>query len=74
VHSPPGSGAPDIAARVLGEKLGEALGQPVVVENRPGSNGNIAGELAAKVAKRCPKCRTQVHVRKLTCGCGHQFS
>ena len=24
--------------------------------------------------KRCPKCRTQVHVRKLTCGCGHQFS
>jgi hypothetical protein len=24
--------------------------------------------------KRCPKCRTQVHIRKLTCGCGHQFS
>ena len=50
VHSPPGSGAPDVAARVLGERLGEVLGQPVVVENRPGSNGNIAGELAARAA------------------------
>jgi tripartite-type tricarboxylate transporter receptor subunit TctC len=47
VHIPPG-GAPDIAARVLGEKLAESLGQPVVVENRPGSNGVIAAELVAK--------------------------
>jgi tripartite-type tricarboxylate transporter receptor subunit TctC len=47
VPIPPG-GAPDIAARVLGQKLGEALGQPVVVENRAGANGNIANELVAK--------------------------
>jgi tripartite-type tricarboxylate transporter receptor subunit TctC len=47
VPIPPG-GAPDISARVLGQKLSEALGQPVVAENRPGSNGNIAMELVAK--------------------------
>ena len=44
---PPG-GAPDIAARILGEKLNEALGQPIVVENRAGSNGVIAVEMLAK--------------------------
>lgn len=47
VPIPPG-GAPDIAARVLGAKLAEFIGQPVIVENRTGSNGNIAGEFVAK--------------------------
>ena len=49
VPIPPG-GAPDIAARVVGQKLSDALGQPVVVENRPGSNGNIAAEATARAA------------------------
>jgi tripartite-type tricarboxylate transporter receptor subunit TctC len=49
VPIPPG-GAPDISARVVGQRLSELVGQPVVVENRPGSNGNIAMDLLAKSA------------------------
>ena len=49
VPNPPG-GATDTIARVIAPGLGDALGQPVVVENRPGSNGNLSSELAAKSA------------------------
>jgi tripartite-type tricarboxylate transporter receptor subunit TctC len=47
VPIPPG-GAPDIAARLISQKLSESTGQPVVVENRVGANGNIASDLVAK--------------------------
>jgi len=49
VPNPPG-GATDTIARVVSPRLGEALGQPVVVENRPGSNGNLSSELVARAA------------------------
>jgi tripartite-type tricarboxylate transporter receptor subunit TctC len=49
VSYPPG-GAADVVARVVGTPLATRLGQPVVVENRPGSNGNLAGELVATAA------------------------
>ena len=49
VPIPPG-GAPDIAARVIGQKLSENVGQPVVIENKVGANGNIANDLVAKSA------------------------
>jgi len=42
------AGATDILARVIGQKLTEAWGQPVIIDNRPGANGNIGSEYAAK--------------------------
>lgn len=49
VAFPPG-GSTDLAARVLGEKLGAALGQTFIVENKPGASGNIGAEFVAKSA------------------------
>jgi tripartite-type tricarboxylate transporter receptor subunit TctC len=49
VPNPPG-GATDTLARVFAPRLGESLGAPVVVENRPGSNGNLAMEATARAA------------------------
>jgi tripartite-type tricarboxylate transporter receptor subunit TctC len=49
VPYPPGGGT-DIFARIVGARLGEALGQQIVVEQRPGAAGVIGAEAAAKAA------------------------
>ncbi len=49
VPIPPGGG-PDLVGRLIAGRLSETLGQPVVVENRVGGNGVVAGEAVAKAA------------------------
>ncbi len=49
VPVPPG-GSNDLLARIVAEKLAASMGQPVVVDNRPGASGNIATEFVAKSA------------------------
>ena len=46
----PPSGAADIVARILAQKLGDALGATVVVDNRAGAGGNLGTDLVAKAA------------------------
>ena len=43
-------GAADLTARTLGEKMGQVLGQPLVIDNKPGANGVVGIDLAAKSA------------------------
>ena len=44
-------GGTDVATRIIAEPLGEVLGQRIVVENKPGAGGTIAGDLIAKGTK-----------------------
>src|SRR5262250_2159304 len=46
----PPAGTTDIVGRIVAQKLGERLGQPVVVENRPGAGGTLGSDLVAKSA------------------------
>src|SRR6266540_5168400 len=49
VPFPPG-GPADALARIVGDKLAQSLGQPFVIENKPGAGGNIGMEQGAKAA------------------------
>ena len=49
VPAPPG-GAIDTIARVVGDKIGAAMGQPVIVDNRPGASNNLGTDVLAKAA------------------------
>ena len=51
----PGTGI-DILARTLGQKMGDDLKTPVVVENRPGASGNIGTEAVAKSPRTATRC------------------
>lgn len=46
----PGGGQTDVVARTLSQKLAEVLGQPVVVDNRPGAAGSIGADIAVRAA------------------------
>lgn len=46
----PAGGPVDVLARVLGQKLSDALGQPFVVDDRPGASGTLGSEFVAKAA------------------------
>src|SRR5262245_52880210 len=43
-------GITDILARALGQKLGEAIGQSIVIDNRPGANSQVGAEIVARAA------------------------
>ena len=44
----PAGGITDIGARLVSQKLGEALGQPAVIENRPGASGTLGVDAVTK--------------------------
>src|SRR5688572_11133012 len=43
-------GAPDLIGRIVGQKLNEEMGQPVIVDNRAGATGNVGAEIVAKAS------------------------
>ncbi len=49
-------GSTDILARVLSEHLTRSLGQPVIVDNKPGASGNIGSAMVARAGPTATRC------------------
>jgi tripartite-type tricarboxylate transporter receptor subunit TctC len=52
----PAGGATDLFARTLSQKISEKLGQPLVVENRPGAGGTLGSDLRPRPAQTATRC------------------
>src|SRR5262249_12724137 len=63
---PPG-GAADLLARLIGQPLSQRLGQPLIIENRPGAGSNIATEA---VVRAVPNGSTLLHVSSVNAASG----
>jgi tripartite-type tricarboxylate transporter receptor subunit TctC len=46
----PAGGTSDVLARLIGQKIGDAMGQMVIVDNKPGASGNLGAEIVARAA------------------------
>jgi tripartite-type tricarboxylate transporter receptor subunit TctC len=46
----PAGGTSDVLARLIGQKIGDAMGQMVIVDNKPGASGNLGAEMVARAA------------------------
>lgn len=50
----PAGGPPDVLSRLVGQRMSEAFGQPVIIENKSGASGLIAADMVAKAPPRRP--------------------
>jgi tripartite-type tricarboxylate transporter receptor subunit TctC len=62
----PAGGVADLFARLIGQSLSERLGQPLIIENRPGAGGNLAAEAVVKATPDGYTFSWSVQITRLT--------